>query len=670
MFGKLKKARRAGVAAVLVATAASGLVFAPATGAAPAVNTDLTLSAPTEPAIGIGKSNQPAAPWMIDVTPGDTLSAGDQITIEIEDTDGSGCAGGDTLAFAALPTVTITGTATVVSSLETTGAGCGNDLLRLNVTGSGTATIDITDVAYNVGAATTIGSVEVGGFLNGNAIDELSANNAYLSTVLLTGNNPPKAAARQADGSYAISPVVLTEQTAEGADGDLCIYVSHDIEDTPAPVPAVAVSGGSDTAAATANPGNDSVFLDVTPSGPATASVFTISNLPIETDATGLVLADLWLDNGDDTCDGDEATLASFDETVGFIGNVGRLGGADRFTTAQILFEENFGCQDTVVIARADQFADALAASYVAGQEVTGLLLTNTDSIPAATLNQLRSVGATRVLLMGGTAAISEAVATQLDGTTVYNCGGGPVVPAETLTVQRLAGADRFETARAAAEFEGLGSAGSLDINNDGDCLDEAKTAIVASGSTFADALASGPLAYAGNPHDSCGDATPIPLLLTGAASVPAATSAALINLGIENVIVVGGTAAVSDAAVAQLTSAGYTVRRIAGTNRHATAVALGSAMILEWGFHRNVVELARGDGFADALAGGAFGGWNHEIILLTASPSSLSAESAAALSGWRRAFSDTVAHFTVFGGTGAVSTAVVQGALDAASQQ
>jgi putative cell wall-binding protein len=670
MFGNLKKARRAGVAAVLVATAASGLVFPGAASADPAINTDLELSAPSKATIGIGKASQAAVSWSLDVTPGDTLTAGDQIVIELDDAGGSSCLAGDTLAFTALPTVTVTGTATILSSLETTAPGCGNDRLRLNVTGSGTAAIAITNVAYNVGAGAAIGSVAVNGSLNGLGIVDGGASNAYLSTVILTGNNPPKGAPQQ-DGSYVVSPVVLTEQTAAGADGDLCVYFDHDIEDTPAPAPTVAVSGGSDTAAVTANPANDSVFLDVTPSGPATASVFTISNLPIETNSTGLILADLRVDNGDDTCDGDEPTLADTDKTVGFVGVVDRFGGADRFATAELITEFDNSCFNTVIVARADQFADALAASYVAGQEGAGILLTNTDSVPAATLNGLRNVGAKRVLLMGGTAAISAAVATQLDGTTAYSCGGGPVVPAETLTVQRLAGADRFETAQVAAEFEGLGAAGTLDVNNDGDCLDDAKTAIVASGSTFADALAAGPLAYAGNPHDACGNATPIPLLLTGVSSVPAATTSALTNLGIQNVIVVGGTAAVSDAAVAQLTSAGYSVRRIAGANRNATAVALGSAMITEWGFHTSGVQIARGDAFADALAGGPLAGDFHEIILLTASPSSLSVETAAALSGWSDTFSTApVASFTILGGTGAVSAAVGQAVLDAASLQ
>jgi hypothetical protein len=147
---------------------------------------------------------------------------------------------------------------------------------------------------------------------------------------------------------------------------------------------------------------------------------------------------------------------------------------------------------------------------------------------------------------------------------------------------------------------------------------------------------------------------------------------AALTNLGVVNVVVVGGTAAVSDAAVAQLTAAGYNVRRIAGTSRQATAAALATAMLTEWGYDDDDVSLAAGDSFPDALTGGAWAGSNGQAVLLTGSPTSLSAVTSAFLSDWERVVegSDELDDFDVFGGTAAVSAAVVQAALNAASLQ
>jgi putative cell wall-binding protein len=468
-----------------------------------------------------------------------------------------------------------------------------------------------------------------------------------------------------------MSPVVVAEQVADAADDNVCLYFNNDLESVPAPAPTVVVTGGTDTATLTANTTFDSILIDVTPSGPATVSTFTLSNVRVETDPLGGIVSFQVQTDDDGTCNdsGGELLLTGGDTTAGFHAEVERFGGADRFSTAQIIFETGFSCENDVIIARADLFPDALAASYLAGQRGTGILLTNTNSVPAATLNALRNEGVNNVFLMGGTAAISAAVATQLDGTTAFDCGGGPEVPAATLNVQRIGGPSRYDTAELAAEFAGLGEAGSLDITPTDGIANQAKTAIVTSGENFPDALAAGPLAFDGDGLDS------VPLLLTQPGSVPSATLAALTNLSVVNVIVVGGTAAVSDAAVAQLTAAGYQVRRIAGTTRQATAVALATAMADEWGYDTDDVDLVRGDDFADALTGGPFAGNGYDddqphAILLTGSPTSLSTPTTAFLTAWESVTGGEWDELDVFGGTGAVSAAVIQAALDAGSLQ
>jgi putative cell wall-binding protein len=672
-MARRSKARTAGVAVLAAVTVLFGVVTAVPAGAAPIVVGDLSLGLVSQTTVGVGKANQSAGTLRIlNSTPASTLTAGDQILLTLDDNGGTTCLPGDTLQLASVPTVTVTGTATMVASLGSSDAPLGlcalgsvEEQLRLNVTGSGTLTsIEISGVVYNVGAGTSTGVASVAGTLNGGAFG-VSVGNAFVTTALLAGNNPPTGAAEAAGGSYVISPLVITEQTASGADNDLCIYFEDGIESTPAPAPTVAVTGGSDTATLTTDATNDFIFVDVTPSGPATSSTFTISGLRMETEVRRVQVAALYADNNNICNDGDGDRLSSADTTVGFVGDVNRFGGADRFATAQILFENEFVCPNDVIIARADQFPDALAASYLAGDLGTGILLTNTNSVPAATLNALRNEGVNNVFLMGGTAAISAAVATQLDGTTAYTCGGGPEVPAATLTVQRLAGVDRFETAQLAAELPGLAGAGTLDITPDDGIANSARTVVLASGLNFPDALAAGPLAYAG---DCCDD--PVPLLLTRGTDVPASTMAALTNLGIVNVVVVGGTAAVSDAAVAQLTGAGYHVRRIAGTSRQATAATLALAMISDWGYSDSSTGLARGDNFPDSLTGSGWAGHNRQVILLTSSATSLSGETATFLALWENVLQDEVDVFDVFGGTAAVSAAVVQAALDAASLQ
>ena len=658
--------RKAGVATLVALTAVTGFGFAPSAGAAPADNTDLKLTASSTPTIGVGKANQAVGNETLTVTPGDTLTAGDQIVFTVEDSDGTSCAAGDTLAFSSLPTISVAGTATVVTTLESRGgnAACGTNQLRINVTGSGTATITGTNIAYTVGTGVSVGEIGGSATLNGNPINIDDAANAFITTALATANSPATGAAWQSGGSYAISPIVISEQVASAANNSLCVVFDDDIESTPAPAPTVAVSGGTDTATLTVDtaPTNaDTVKVNVTSSTPASTSTFTISGIRLETDDTGVQSFTLF----DGTCTG--APLSSL-TNAGAVTDVDRTAGADRFATAQKLFEDNFGCEDWAIIARADQYPDALAASYLAGQEGTGILLTNTDSIPASTLNTLRNEGVNNVYLLGGTSAISDAVATQLDNTTAYDCGGDPESPAATLTVERIGGQDRFQTAQLVAEYPGLNSSGFADINNDGDDSDAAKTAIVASGLNFPDALAAGALASEGDNTVCCG---PLPLLLSGTTSVPSSTMGALANLGIVNVIVVGGTDAVSNAAVAQLTTAGYNVRRIAGATRQATAAALATVMFKEFGYDSSQFFLARGDNFADALTGGPVAGyeWN-DVILLTGSPTSLSADTTSFLRSWNTNFGQDFTYFQVLGGTAAVSQGVIQEVLNAASQQ
>jgi putative cell wall-binding protein len=661
-----RRARAAAGAALLAVAAVAGLVSASPAGAAPVVPGDLTIVPSAVVGIGPGKANQAVGSWQISVDPGATFQAGDLITIEIDDLDFNSCTGDEDIVFSSLPTVTVEGTEVkLVSTLMSSGPGCGNDVLQLNVTqGGSTDGIAISNVAYTAEAGTVSGIVIVHPELKGDTFGGIFSSNAFITTALVSGNNPPHGSTQQDGGTDAASPLVVTEQTATALDGDACVsFQGEDIVATPAPT--IAVSGGTDTATVTVNESTDTIFIDVTASDPASTSVFTLSGIQLDTSFAGLRNVDLTADDGDGVCDGGDDFL-DVDKRAGYVGNVTRFAGADRFTTAQVAFESIFGCLDTAVIARADQFPDALAAAYLAGHEETGILLTSTNSVPAATLNALRNKGVKHVFLLGGTSAISSAVATQLDGTTAFDCGGVPT--AGTLSVQRLAGADRFETAQLVAEFPGLGAAGTADTNNDGDCDDEAPTAIVASGVGFADALAAGPLSFAGVHSVGCGDKNPVPLLLTGATQVPAATLAALTNLGIKNVIVVGGTAAVSDAAAAQLASDGRTVRRISGPSRTATAAALATAEIEEWGFNGGKVILARGDDFADALAASPLTFDDGEVIVLTSSPTDLSAATTALFAGWP--FGTVNFGIKPVGGTSAISAAVVQAALDALSQQ
>ena len=123
-----------------------------------------------------------------------------------------------------------------------------------------------------------------------------------------------------------------------------------------------------------------------------------------------------------------------------------------------------------------------------------------------------------------------------------------PASAVSDVQTERLGGADRFETAAAVARESHSG----------------ADTALIANGLNFPDALAGSTLAGAVN----------APILLVAPGSIPAATSAALSDIGVNDVVILGGPAAVSPQVEAQLRQ-NYGVTRVEGADRYQTAVAI-----------------------------------------------------------------------------------------------
>lgn len=116
---------------------------------------------------------------------------------------------------------------------------------------------------------------------------------------------------------------------------------------------------------------------------------------------------------------------------------------------------------------------------------------------------------------------------------------------------------------------------------------------LLASGTTFPDALAAGQLVAA----------TRTPLLLTDPGQLPSATRAGLQARPDADVVVVGGPVAVS-AEVAEAT--GRDVRRIAGGDRYATARVLAGAAVASGASPARTL-VASGERFPEALGAGAF---------------------------------------------------------------
>jgi subtilisin family serine protease len=190
---------------------------------------------------------------------------------------------------------------------------------------------------------------------------------------------------------------------------------------------------------------------------------------------------------------------------------VTRLKGDDRYGTASAIAQKMMEgvSTDTVYVASGAAFPDALAGAALAGSTGQPVLLTARDTLPTATAARLSTLRPARIVVLGGTGAVSNAVRDRLAD---YTSGA----------VTRIFGVDRYATAAAVAGTFGTG----------------VPAAYVANGTGFADALAGAALA------GSQGS----PVLLTKPTSVPTATAGRLRQLQTDAVIVLGGTGAVSTA--------------------------------------------------------------------------------------------------------------------------
>ena len=92
------------------------------------------------------------------------------------------------------------------------------------------------------------------------------------------------------------------------------------------------------------------------------------------------------------------------------IAPVTRLGGADRFITSDKVNRDAFTASTHVYLATGYDFPDGLAGAAGAGKELAPLFLVKTTCIPSYVIATIASLGATRVTLLGGPAALTQAV--------------------------------------------------------------------------------------------------------------------------------------------------------------------------------------------------------------------------------------------------------------------
>lgn len=299
------------------------------------------------------------------------------------------------------------------------------------------------------------------------------------------------------------------------------------------------------------------------------------------------------------------------------------VAGSNRYQTALDACRHAFTTAPAVVLATGENWPDALGGAALAGAAAGPILLTEPGRLTAGVFDQIRALGATRVYLLGGTAAISAAVEDGLESA---------LGPGDQVT--RLGGSNRFGTARlVAAEAARLQGAGY-----DG-------TVFVATGTNFPDALAASPVSAAKG----------WPILLCDAGGLDASSYALLSAIGAEEAYLLGGSKVVPTTVQQRLVTllGSSKVHRLEGSDRYSTGVAIARQGVAE-GLTWDHLAIGTGQNFPDALAGGVMQGKLGSVVLLTETdrlPAAVRAELVAR--------ADLIGEVCYLGGTGAVSETV-----------
>jgi putative cell wall-binding protein len=304
-------------------------------------------------------------------------------------------------------------------------------------------------------------------------------------------------------------------------------------------------------------------------------------------------------------------------------GCVRRYSGGNRYATAAAVSASDFPDPvDTVFVATGANFPDGLAGAAVAARLGAPLLLVDPSGVPTETAAELTRLDPDAIVILGGTGAIPDEVKTILEGYA---------------PVTRVAGGDRYETAVSISQY-GFPIAAS------------AGTVFVATGLNFPDALAAGAAAAQ---LDG-------PVLLVPGNNLPQTVVDEIIRLHPDEIVVVGGAAAVSESVYDALDNlqGDDTIIRISGADRYATAVAI-STHAFAAGAPR--AYLATGLNFPDALAGAAAAGVKGAPVLLVPGTS----VPAAVLAEIDRLAPDLV---LVLGGSAVISAAVERALEDGLS--
>ncbi|CAN5250207.1 hypothetical protein BH23ACT9_BH23ACT9_38020 [soil metagenome] len=249
----------------------------------------------------------------------------------------------------------------------------------------------------------------------------------------------------------------------------------------------------------------------------------------------------------------------------------------------------------TVIIARDDDFADALASGAIQGALEAPLLLTDSTILSPATAVEIARLGSSEAIVLGGSDAVGPTVIAAIE--------------ALGLDTEVVAGPTRIETAVAVVNRFFPNAVEVVLARAFGTDSDPTQA--------FADSLTAAPYSAAAN----------TPVLLTDSDVLSTSTADALGSLNVQRVLVVGGTAAVAasvaDAAAAAIDSdepgVDTNVDRVGGQTRFDTAALLNAELRYPTGADAPRIILTEGqdsNAWASGFPAGAQAGNGAATVL------------------------------------------------------
>lgn len=282
-----------------------------------------------------------------------------------------------------------------------------------------------------------------------------------------------------------------------------------------------------------------------------------------------------------------------------------RLQGTDRIDTAIKQAQKGWPQgSSSVILARADDFPDALAGVPLASQLNAPVLLTASKELDPRVLSALNALHPQNIYILGGIGAIGPEV------TTVLEQNGW-----NQANLIRISGESRYETAAsiaiamAATSLPSIITKGNISLAAlpQTVSLRNVPAVVLATGDNFPDALSIASIA----------GEKKMPILLTSSKELPSESLEVIKRLHPGKVYIIGGEGVISSQIEQELAPdlgiSSLQIKRLSGTNRYDTMTSVAQE------FQGDIQNLsfATGEDFPDALAGAALAAHQNSTVIL-----------------------------------------------------